>query len=82
MKESNRCKKTEKGFQLLYWKLSNRRKFIRTLWLIPFAIIAIVLLVFTDMKTPVKIVLGFFIVLCEIVQLCITFYKMNKEKDR
>lgn len=27
--------KTDKGFELSYWKLSYRRKFIRTLYLLP-----------------------------------------------
>lgn len=26
--------KVDKGFELIYWKLSYRRKFIRTLWLV------------------------------------------------
>lgn len=34
-------KKTDKGFQLSYWKLSYRRRFIRDLWMLPFVIISI-----------------------------------------
>ncbi|MGH4137853.1 hypothetical protein [Clostridium sp.] len=34
-------KKADKGFQLIYWKLSYRRRFIRDLWLFPFVIISI-----------------------------------------
>ncbi|WP_294187434.1 hypothetical protein, partial [uncultured Clostridium sp.] len=37
-------KKVDKGFQLIYWKLSYRRKFIRTLWLIPFSVVALILI--------------------------------------
>ncbi len=33
--------KVDKGFELIYWKLSYRRKFIRTLWMIPIAIVII-----------------------------------------
>ena len=35
-------KKVDKGFELNYWKLSYRRKFIRTIWTTPFAIIVCV----------------------------------------
>lgn len=34
--------KVDKGFELVYWKLSYRRKFIRTLWMIPWAIVALI----------------------------------------
>lgn len=34
--------KVDRGIELCYWKLSYRRKFIRTLWLIPVDIIVIV----------------------------------------
>ena len=40
-KEKN-MNKVDKGFELVYWKLSYRRKFIRTLWMIPWAIVALI----------------------------------------
>ena len=36
--------KVDKGFELAYDKLSYRRRFIRTLWLIPWIFIALFLL--------------------------------------
>ena len=33
--------KVDKGFELSYYKLSYRRRFIRTLWMIPWAILAL-----------------------------------------
>ena len=33
--------KVDKGMAFCYWKLSYRRKFIRTLWMIPIAIVII-----------------------------------------
>jgi len=36
--------KVDKGFELRYWRLSYRRKFIRTLWMIPFLLAAIILI--------------------------------------
>ena len=35
--------KIDKGFELVYWNLSYRRKFIRSLWATPFLIFAIIL---------------------------------------
>jgi len=37
--------KIDKGFVWSYWKLSYRRKFIRTLWVIPLLIVLIILLI-------------------------------------
>lgn len=36
--------KIDKGFELAYYKLSYRRRFIRTLWMIPWAIFVLGLL--------------------------------------
>lgn len=36
--------KIDKGFELVYYKLSYRRRFIRTLWMIPWAILMLGLL--------------------------------------
>jgi hypothetical protein len=38
--------KIDKGFELFYWNLSYRRKFIRTLWGIPFGVAATILAAF------------------------------------
>ena len=34
--------KVDNGIELVYWKLSYRRKFIRTLWMIPWAIVSLI----------------------------------------
>lgn len=39
----NAAEKIDKGIVFCYWKLSYRRKFIRTLWLLPIFIIIMVL---------------------------------------
>lgn len=39
--------KVDKGFVLCYWKLSYRRKFIRTLFLLPMGIIVLIPFYFT-----------------------------------
>ena len=40
-KRYDMSQKVDKGIELCYWKLSYRRKFIRTLWIIPFEVIVI-----------------------------------------
>ena len=40
--EEKNMNKVDKGFELVYWKLSYRRKFIRTLWMIPWTIVALI----------------------------------------
>ncbi len=42
-----KSEKVDKGFAFCYWKLSYRRKFIRTLWLIPSLFLAIGLIQFS-----------------------------------
>lgn len=37
-------RKVDKGFQLIYWKLSYRRKFLRTLWWTPLSVPGLVLI--------------------------------------
>ncbi|MDO4337871.1 MAG: hypothetical protein Q4C91_07255 [Eubacteriales bacterium] len=41
-KRYDMSEKTDKGIEVCYWKLSYRRKFIRTLWFIPVSIIIII----------------------------------------
>lgn len=35
--------KIDKGFELIYWKLTYRRKLIRTLWMVPFVFLMLLL---------------------------------------
>lgn len=41
MRHFDGAKKIDKGFAFIYWKLSYRRKFIRTLWMSPVIVITI-----------------------------------------
>lgn len=43
MKKNCNSEKIDEGFELVYWNLSYRRKFLRTLWMTPFFIFAIIL---------------------------------------
>lgn len=40
--EEKNMNKVDKGFELVYWELSYRRKFIRTLWMIPWTIVSLI----------------------------------------
>ncbi len=70
--------KVDKGFQLIYWKLSYRRKFIRTLWMTPFAIIAIVLMFLADRSILINTVLSLLIAVMYFIQLIYTYVKWKK----
>ena len=71
--------KVDKGFVLNYWRLSYQRKFIRTLWMIPVCICAIVLL-WIKTSTTYAMILTVIIVLIEIIQLAYTFKKWKSEQ--
>lgn len=71
-KEQN---KTDKGFELIYWNLSYRRKFIRTLWLLPFMIIVIILLFYFDIRTLFAVLLTILLVVGFIIQTIYTYKK-------
>ena len=43
MKKNCNDEKIDIGFELVYWNLSYRRKFIRSLWITPFLIFVIIL---------------------------------------
>lgn len=71
--------KIDKGFELTYWNLSYRRKFIRTLWLTPFCIIAILLCIFSKFNIFIKIIIPSILILSYIWQLIYTYNKWKKE---
>ncbi len=71
--------KVDKGFVLNYWRLSYRRKFIRTLWMIPVCICTIVLLWIHSSTTFAMVCTGI-LVLLEIIQLAYTFSKWKSEQ--
>lgn len=72
--------KIDKGFSLSYWKLSYRRKFIRTLWMLP---ICIVVLVFFYLSSPQDtLVLGILVLalIVSIIQLVYNYVKWKAEE--
>lgn len=76
-----RNNKVDKGFELIYWNLSYRRKFIRTLWTIPFGIVVLAFIWFTSSNSVMKIILTIFIIVIFIIQLIYTYSKWKKDEQ-
>lgn len=78
-------KKTDKGSEMIYWKLSRRRKFIRTLWMIP---ISIAILVFTFIygysrygSFTLAIILAILMLILLPTQVIYTYKQWKKEEE-
>lgn len=72
-------KKVDKGFEPIYWNLSYRRKFIRTLWLLQFGIILAIYLLISHSNKFVGFLIIFFVTW--VIQLIYTYYKW-KSSDK
>ena len=70
--------KKDSGFVFCFWKLSDRRKFIRTLWLPPLMILVIILLHITSKS---YFLTGIITVTCSILWLIQTVYYYKKWKQ-
>lgn len=73
--------KVDKGFEATYWNLSYRRKFIRTLWMIPFGVIALLLDWFVIDSFILNIIVTITIVISLIIQLIYTYLKWKKTEQ-
>lgn len=71
--------KTDKGFQVSYWKLSYRRKFLRTLWMTPIIIAAIILIYFYN-SNGLYLIVACLAFVSFIVQLAYNYIKWQAEK--
>lgn len=72
--------KVDKGFELNYWKLSYRRKFLRTIYLgLPLCILVLFLLPKMYENKYDAIIFNILIIGTEIIQLIYTYYKWKKE---
>ena len=74
-------KKVDKGFQLIYWKLSYRRKFIRTLWSIPILVISIGIIIFLGNGIFMRIVMPLILIILFIIQLIYNYIKWEKDEQ-
>ncbi|WP_377890137.1 hypothetical protein [Alkalihalobacillus sp. R86527] len=75
--------KKGKGFAFNYYKLSYRRKFIRTLWIAPFATIIILALYWYGTLPVSKIIIILVILfILLLVQLAYNYIKWKKEEGQ
>ena len=80
MKKDCNGKKNDNGFELVYWNLSYRRKFIRSLWITPFLIFVIILGWVTwesALVAAIFTILGFGILITQVIY----NYKRWKDTD-
>ena len=76
----HREEKIDQGFVFFFWKLSSRRKFIRTLWLLPLFFTALILVQITFDDPLFTAVIGSEILLVFIVQLAY-YVKWKSDKQ-
>ena len=74
--ENKNFKRIDVGFCLNYRKLSNRRKFIRTLWVTPVLLISIVGMWYYGFAIPYMLI----VLATYIIQLVCTFSAWKREK--
>lgn len=67
----------DRGF--IYWKLNYRKKFIRTLWMIPFGIFAIFLAVISGVSVERTVLFTLAIIITLVAQLFYTYHKWKNE---
>lgn len=72
--------KKDKGFEFIYWNLSYRRKFIRTLWLTPGLIIALGIIWVSDFNKILKTVATVLLISVDLIQLIYTYKKWKSNE--
>lgn len=73
--------KIDEGFAFCFWKLSYRRKFIRTLWMLPFLIIVIFYLHITFKSYLLTDIIGTILSTIFILQAVYYYKKWKMEKQ-
>jgi len=74
-------KKTDQGFQFNYYKLSHRRKFIRTLIMLPFIIGALIIIYMYGNFPPIfKTILTIGLFILYLGQIIYNYKQWQKEK--
>jgi len=74
--------KVDKGFKINYFKLSYRRKMIRSLTILPILILAtIVIYYYTEWSMTTNILVGLAILILFLVQLIYNFYMWKKNEE-
>ena len=78
--EEKNMNKVDKGFELVYWKLSYRRKFIRTLWMIPWTIVALIFIQIVGRNYKYTILAGIIYLVILPIQAIYNYKKWMKEE--
>ena len=78
MKKGN----VDKGFEINYYNLSYRRKFIRTLWMIPFMILTICLMVWMGAPLFITIPVAVIFAVTGFIQAFHNYKKWQEETDK
>ncbi|PRR77085.1 hypothetical protein CLLI_26030 [Clostridium liquoris] len=73
--------KVDKGFELFYWRLSYKRKFIRTLWMIPIDIIVSVFLILKGDTLFINRVIPILLIILGGIQLIYNYLKWKKDEN-
>lgn len=71
----------DKGFELRYSKLSNRRKFIRTLWCFTVLLLALILFHWRFSNTGATILISIVSIVVGVGQAIITYRKWKAEEN-
>ena len=74
--------KIDKGFEINYYNLSYRRKFIRTLWMIPFMILALSLMVLIGTPLFITIPVAVIFAVTGFIQAFHNYKKWKDETDK
>lgn len=72
--------KTDKGFQLNYWKLSYRRKFIRNLWLFPLCLVLAIFMFWSGDKLMLNRIVPVALLVLGGFELIYNYVKWNKHE--
>ena len=80
-KEKN-MNKVDKGFELVYWKLSYRRKFIRTLWTIPWMIASLIFIQIVGENYKYTMIAGIIYLVVFPIQAIYNYKKWMKEETK
>jgi len=73
---------TDQGFEFAYWKLSYRRKFIRTLWMSPLILFPLLLPADHSLMGVPREGLLWILASVTLAQACYTYVKWRKEERR
>ena len=80
-KKWDMSEKVDKGIMVCYWKLSYRRKLIRTLWMIPIAIFIVLCFYITFWSTIWTFLVAVAFAMILLIQAMYNYKKWKKEEQ-